>query len=151
MATSDSTLAGVRARMREDWNARAAEDAHYYVAFGRRNQSGEEFFDTAREQVRGLMLEMRRLPAARARARRALEIGCGPGRLMKPLSAAFGEIHGVDISDQMIERARENLAGIPHAHPHHAPNSNLEAFADESFDFVYSYAVFQHIPSREVV
>ncbi|MBN8729118.1 MAG: class I SAM-dependent methyltransferase [Acidobacteria bacterium] len=151
MATSDTTLAGVRARMREDWNARASEDAHYYVAFGRRNQSGEEFFDTAREQVRGLMLEMRRLPAARVRARRALEIGCGPGRLMKPLLAAFGEIHGVDISDQMIERARENLVGIPHAHAHHAPNSNLEAFADESFDFVYSYAVFQHIPSREVV
>jgi ubiquinone/menaquinone biosynthesis C-methylase UbiE len=27
----------------------------------------------------------------------------------------------------------------------------MAAFADESFDFVYSYAVFQHIPSRDVV
>lgn len=137
--------------MREDWNARAEEDAHYYVAFGRRNQSGDEFFDTAHEQVHGLKIEMGRLRAGPLRARRALEIGCGPGRLMKPLAALFGEIHGVDISDQMVARARENLADVPHAHPHHAPNSNLEAFADESFDFVYSYAVFQHIPSREVV
>ena len=28
---------------------------------------------------------------------------------------------------------------------------DLAAFADESFDLVYSYAVFQHIPSRDVV
>lgn len=137
--------------MRADWNARADEDAHYYVAFGRRNQSGDEFFDTASEQVHGFKLEMKRLEPGPLRVRRALEIGCGPGRLMKPLSALFGEIHGVDISDQMVARAKQNLAGVPHAHPHHAPNSNLEAFADSSFDFVYSYAVFQHIPSREVV
>jgi hypothetical protein len=29
--------------------------------------------------------------------------------------------------------------------------SDLAAFADASFDFCYSYAVFQHIPSRDVV
>lgn len=137
--------------MREDWNQRAAEDAHYYVAFGRRNQTGEEFFDTAREQVAGFEREMKRLVPGRRRARRALEIGCGPGRLLRPMSDHFGEIHGIDVSDEMIARARRNLAGIPHAHVHHAPNSDLSAFADESFDFVYSYAVFQHIPSREVV
>ena len=137
--------------MRDDWNRRASEDAHYYVAFGRRNQTGEEFFDTAREQVVGFRREMRRLTPGRPRARRALEIGCGPGRLLKPMSAFFGEIHGVDVADEMVARARTNLAAIPHAHAHHAPNSDLSAFADESFDFIYSYAVFQHIPSREVV
>ena len=30
-------------RMREDWNRRAREDAHYYVAFGRHNQDDDEF------------------------------------------------------------------------------------------------------------
>jgi ubiquinone/menaquinone biosynthesis C-methylase UbiE len=138
-------------QMREDWNARAREDAFYYVAFGRRNQNDDEFLATASEQVHGLELELRRLPPARARQRRALEIGCGPGRLMKPMAHHFGELHGVDISDEMVHRARLTLADIPHAHAHHAPRSNLEAFADDSFDFVYSYAVFQHIPSREVV
>jgi SAM-dependent methyltransferase len=137
--------------MRDDWNRRATEDAHYYVAFGRRHQTGEEFFDTAREQVQGFLREMRRLPPGNPRARRALEIGCGPGRLLKPMSDYFGEIHGVDISDEMIRRAAENLVAIPHAHVRHAPDSTLAAYADDSFDFVYSYAVFQHIPSREVV
>ncbi len=48
-------------------------------------------------------------------------------------------------------RARAKLAGIPHAHAHASSGADLAAFADESFDFVYSYAVFQHIPDREVV
>ncbi len=138
-------------KMREDWNARAREDANYYVAFGRRDQEDDEFQSTAHEVVHGLEWEMRRLPAGEKRNRRALEIGCGPGRLLRPMSAHFGEIHGVDISDEMVERARRRLAQIPHAHAHVARNSNLEMFCGESFDFVYSYAVFQHIPSREVV
>jgi SAM-dependent methyltransferase len=142
----------VRERMREDWNRRAIEDANYYVAFGRRDQDEEEFFATAKEVLHSLESEMRRLgPASNPRARRALEIGCGPGRLLKPLSRRFGEIHGVDVSDEMIRMARENLAAISHAHAHASSGADLAAFADESFDFVYSYAVFQHIPDREVV
>jgi SAM-dependent methyltransferase len=141
----------VHDEMRRDWDRRAREDAGYYVAFGRRRQSDEEFFATASDVVRALTAELKRLPPAAPGARRALEIGCGPGRLMRPLAAHFGEIHGVDISEEMIRRARENLAGIPHAHVQVAPRSDLAAFAGDSFDFVYSYAVFQHIPSHAVV
>lgn len=137
--------------MREDWNARAREDAHYYVAFGRRDQDDAEFLATAHEVLVALRNEIRRgLPSPPSEAR-FLEIGCGPGRLMKPMSELCAEIHGVDVSDEMIERARRNLAGIAHAHPHVGTGSTLERFAGGSFDFVYSYAVFQHIPSREVV
>ncbi|HYP14326.1 MAG TPA: class I SAM-dependent methyltransferase [Bryobacteraceae bacterium] len=142
----------VSERMRREWNERAREDAHFYVAFGRREQDDEEFFETAREIFVSLETELKRLDTSiRPRSRRALEIGCGPGRLMRPLSRHFGEVHGVDVSDEMIERARVNLARIPHAHPHHTTGADLAPFADESFDFVYSYAVFQHIPSQEVV
>ena len=108
----------VTERMRKEWNERAREDAHFYVAFGRREQNDDEFFETASEVVAGLEWELRRLPAREnRRAWRALEIGCGPGRLIKPMSKHFGEIHGVDVSDEMIIRARQNLRGIAHAHP----------------------------------
>jgi len=138
-------------QMREDWNRRAREDANYYVAFGRREQTDDEFFETAKEVVAGLEWELRRLGAGNPRARRALEIGCGPGRLLKPMSRDFGEIHGVDVSDEMIRLAREKLRGTPHAHAHATDGASLAMFADESFEVVYSYAVFQHIPSKEVV
>jgi SAM-dependent methyltransferase len=134
-------------RMRADWNERAGEDAYYYVAFGRREQDDEEFFSSASDVVKGLEWDLKRLAAREA----ALEIGCGPGRIMRPLSRHFSEIHGVDVSDEMIRLARERLRHTPNAHPQVTTGSDLSMFPDEKFDFVYSYAVFQHIPSREVV
>src|SRR5437764_1082042 len=139
-------------RMRSDWNRRARSDALYYVALGRRDQSWKDFFEGADELVRGFEKELERIrSAATGESRRALEIGCGPGRLMLPLSRHFSEIHGVDVSAQMVALARQNLAGIAHAHVHATDGTNLNQFEDESFDYAYSYAVFQHIPSREVV
>jgi SAM-dependent methyltransferase len=134
-------------RMRADWNQRAGEDANYYVAFGRREQDNEEFFSTGSDIAKTLELELKRLRGRDA----ALEIGCGPGRLLRPMSRNFKEIHGVDVSDEMIRLARERLSDTPSAHPHHSSGSDLAMFPDEKFDLVYSYAVFQHIPSREVV
>lgn len=138
--------------MRADWNERAREDAHYYAAFGRRDQEGSEFFAAAADLIRNLEDELRRFPQGTpASARRALEIGCGPGRLMRPMSRHFGEIHGVDVSDEMIAQARRNLDDISNARLHHTSGSDLSLFPSDRFDFVYSYAVFQHIPSAEVV
>jgi ubiquinone/menaquinone biosynthesis C-methylase UbiE len=145
-------VSSVSERMRADWNQRARDDAHFYVAFGGRDQTEEEFLATAADVLRSIEGQLKRLPAkANRRAFRALEIGCGPGRLVKSLSRHFGEIHGVDVSDEMIRLARERLGDIPHAHFHTTDGASLPQFADESFDFVYSYAVFQHIPSRDVV
>lgn len=71
--------------MRAEWNERAREDARYYVAFGRRGQEEEEFFASASDVVYSLEEELKRLPRnLPPEARRALEIGCGPGRLMRP-------------------------------------------------------------------
>src|SRR3954465_12022773 len=100
-------------RMRDDWNERAGEDAYYYVAFGRREQDDEEFFSTAADIVKGLEWDLKRVRGRDA----ALEIGCGPGRLMRPLSRNFAEIHGVDVSDERIRFAREPPRGASKASP----------------------------------
>jgi len=138
-------------RMRNEWNERAREDAGYYVAFGQRDQDDAAFFATATEVINNLEGELRRVAPAKRRAWRVLEIGCGPGRLMRPMSRHFAEIHGVDVSDEMIVRAREKLSDTPNAYVHVGDGAHLTEFAENSFDFVYSYAVFQHIPSQEVV
>src|ERR1022692_4629332 len=124
-------------KMRADWNDRAGEDAYYYVAFGRRKQDDSEFFQTADEVLAWLRDEMGRLEAEPGKGR-ALEIGCGPGRLMRPLSAEFQEIHGIDVSDRMIRLAERNLEGIAHAHVQATSGADLSPFANMYFDFVYS-------------
>ncbi len=134
--------------MRADWDRRAAEDAYFYVAFAERKQTREAFLATAAENLGIFEADLARLPAGE---KRALEVGCGPGRLMLPMSRHFTEIHGVDISGEMVKLARENLADVPHAHVQQTEGSDLRMFSSDFFDFVYSYAVFQHIPSRDVV
>jgi SAM-dependent methyltransferase len=144
--------AEVLEQMRADWNGRAREDARYYVAFGRRGQQDEEFFASAGDVVRLLEEELKRLPRQLApHQRRALEVGCGPGRLMRPMSRNFGEIHGVDVSDEMIRLAEARFGKASGIHVHATSGSDLSPLSSDYFDFVYSYAVFQHIPSREVV
>jgi SAM-dependent methyltransferase len=143
---------GISERMRADWNRRARQDAGYFVAFGRRDQDDAEFFATAAGVIHNFTRELRWFPRRPGdRGGRALEIGCGPGRLMRPVCAWFEEVHGVDVSDEMIRLGREKLRDVPNAHFHLSSGAGLEEFEDGSFDFVYSYAVFQHIPSREVV
>jgi SAM-dependent methyltransferase len=137
--------------MRHDWNERAREDAHYYVAFGRRRQCYEEFLGTAEGVIAVLEAELLRLKPHGGQGWKALEIGCGPGRLMLPFGRHFAEIHGVDVSDEMIRLARENLRNVPHAHVHCLNGMDLRPLASGHFDFVYSFAVFQHVPSRDVV
>ncbi len=141
----------VSAQMRRDWNARAKEDAGYYVAFGRRDQDEEGFFATAAEVVKGLEWELRRIPFAQRGGCKALEIGCGPGRLIRPMSWHFAEIYGVDVSDEMIALAKDKLRDIANAQVYATDGASLSQFEADSIDFLYSYAVFQHIPSREVV
>ena len=111
-----------------------------------------EFFATATEVINRVEWELSRVPLAERAGWRALEIGCGPGRLMRPISRHFAEIHGVDVSDEMIALAQaKSCATFRTRSTHVTDGASLPMFADESFDFVYSYAVFQHIPSREVV
>ena len=106
----------VSEQMRSDWDRRARKDACYYAAFGRLRQSREEFFDSAADVLRILREEFRRFPPGTDfKQLSALEIGCGPGRLMLPLSEVFGHISGVDVSGEMIALAKENLARVDHA------------------------------------
>jgi SAM-dependent methyltransferase len=126
-------------------------DTSYYVAYGRRGQSDAEFLAAATGVVNELEAELGRLKAEERGNWRALEIGCGSGRLMRPMSRHFLEIHGVNVAGDAIRQARENLQDVPHAHPREIHGTSLEDFGNQSFDFVYSFALFPYIPSRELV
>jgi len=80
------------------------------------------------------------------RTGRALDFGCGVGRLTQALGAAFERADGVDISETMIDLAREhNQLGDRCAY-HVNLASDLALFPDASFDFVFSTIVLQHNP-----
>jgi SAM-dependent methyltransferase len=75
-----------------------------------------------------------------------LDIGCGTGRVMEHLAPWCSEVHGIDISQRMVEGGRERLAHLPNVHFHHGNGYDLAGFEDGSFDVVYSIVALQHMP-----
>lgn len=132
-------------RMREDWDERARRDARRFVDCGH-GGSDEEFWSSGPRDLEDFVLEGVALePSAEA-----LEIGCGLGRLVKPLSERIARVTGVDISGEMIERAREALAGRPNVRLLRT-DGDLPETPDASLDLVYSLIVFQHVPAKAAV
>ncbi len=141
-------------KMRQDWDARARENARYYVATLKKDWTDEEFFasgeQTVAEEIETDMINI--CQGLEPREMRVLEIGCGAGRVTRALARRFGEVHGVDVSGEMVARAREALHEIPNAFVYQNNGTDLSVIPDgKPFDFAFSTIVFQHIPSRDVI
>lgn len=80
-----------------------------------------------------------------------LEVGCGVGRLLKHFYSVYEyEVTGVDISPNMIERAKEYLAGTIQFPELYVVDGTLP-IKDATVDLVYSFLVFQHIQTTDEV
>lgn len=141
-------MASLVEEMRSDWNARAAEDAHYFVAYGRRNQPLDAFLSSAENVVERVRRDLPRITSLGDGEKPVvLEIGCGVGRLIHFLRHDSSSIIGVDISEEMVSRASVFLRNDPAVKLHTLADNNLDCIPSHSVDFIYSYAVFQHLPS----
>lgn len=79
-----------------------------------------------------------------------LEIGCGIGNFLRPLSSLVREIHGVDISGEMLRLAKERFKNYSNIILHKT-NGQLTMLPDHYFDFIFSSGVFMHFPSKNLV
>lgn len=106
--------------------------------------SRNEFFATGERTITKLLGRIERRFGQVARGR-ALDHGCGVGRLTLPLAANFAEVVALDVAPAMLEEARANAA---RAHVDNicwaAADDRLSA-AVGSFDFVNSHLVLQHV------
>jgi SAM-dependent methyltransferase len=155
LPASDSALtkSELTSKMRDDWDQRARENARHYVATGKLDWNDEEYFESGRENVRReILTDMTNICQGKDPGQMTvLEIGCGSGRITRALSELFGQVYAVDISGEMIRLARESLHDRPNAHVFQNNGSDLSVLGDVQVDFAFSYIVFQHIPSRDVI
>lgn len=140
-------------KMRQDWDQRARENARHYVATGQKDWSDDEFFRSGEDSAAGDILnDFENVCQGRdPKQMRVLEIGCGAGRVTRALGRIFGEVHAVDVSGEMVAQARSALADMPHAHVYQNNGCDLSVIPPAEFDFAYSFIVFQHVPSREII
>lgn len=110
----------------------------------------EEFFETGRLEVEALLEVAARLGVPRRR-RRALDFGCGAGRLTQALGDHFETVLGVDVAPSMVALARaHNRHGTRCAYEVNA-QADLVRLGDAEIDLVYTSRVLQHIEPRYAV
>ncbi|MFQ6006078.1 MAG: class I SAM-dependent methyltransferase, partial [Woeseia sp.] len=122
----------------------------FYAALSRRDAKGnrwdaDEFFASGRNEIADAMNHLTRLGVVVARGR-AMDFGCGVGRLTQALCEEFDEAVGVDISCSMIECAEKHNNFGDRCIYRVNTTDDLKLLDSASFDFVYSNLSLQHSP-----
>ncbi len=74
-----------------------------------------------------------------------LEIGCGIGRFVRVLAPEVSYVTGLDLSREMIARARERCAGLTNVRLEVSSGRDLAGLGDASFDLVLAADVFPYL------
>src|SRR5438552_15113510 len=94
---------------RRRWEHFARTDAEYYILTEIADSSAPDarrrFFESGRHKAGEIFAAVEAELPGRGRA---IEIGCGVGRLTIPMAARFGEVIGVDIAPTMLEKLAAN-------------------------------------------
>ena len=127
------------------WNRNADRDPYYTIWSDPTTKNPETavaaFAESGRVKARYLAWFVH--PAARV-----VELGCGMGRILKPLAPSCGEVIGVDISERMLELAVEYTAGIDNLRLERTDGASLGMIDDSSVDLFYSLDVLIHVDRR---
>jgi len=136
-----------------DWETLGASDPYWAVLTDDRFHSGNltreniaQFFARGEQDVASVFSAIEKCITPAFRPGRALDFGCGVGRLVIPMANRCGAVVGVDVSDAMLSEARRNAerAGIVNAEFVKGDDDLSRVTGD--FDFVHSYIVLQHVP-----
>lgn len=135
-------------RLQRTWNALGHEDPLWAVLSHRDKRGNrwdlEEFLATGREEIRAVLDHARAL-RPELPTRKALDFGCGVGRLSQALAEHFEAVLGVDVAPSMVQRARELNRHGERCRYHLNATTDLTGLGDGEFDFVYSNITLQHM------
>ena len=142
-------------RMKKEWDARAKMDPLLAIATGH-SQSEDDFWKSGVDECKNLLgiegdLFSTIIKNKEPSKMKILEIGCGIGRILIPMSKIFGEAIGVDVSSEMVQLGQKHIANLPNCKILENNGVDLSLFTDNYFDFCCSYIVFQHIPEKKIV
>jgi ubiquinone/menaquinone biosynthesis C-methylase UbiE len=136
--------------MRRDWDERARRDAFLYIASWRKDWDEASFFESGEQDylrlVHPILQKLQFDPATET----AAEFGCGAGRMTRSFAQRFRSVTAVDISEEMQSRAKGYLRSFSNIRWVLSSGETISGIESASVDFVFSYLVLQHMPTKEV-
>jgi SAM-dependent methyltransferase len=131
------------------WDERAREDAFFFVddrlEYGKPDL--ERFW---RQGAEALDLILDALGLEVRAADDVVEIGCGVGRITRELARRARTVRALDVSGEMLARARELNPDLTNVEWVQGDGTSLAGVDDTSADGCFSHVVFQHIPDPAV-
>ena len=142
-------------KMKKEWDARSKLDTLFVIST-EHSENYEDFWQSGMDDIKSILdIDGSRFEKIThqkdPKKMRILEIGCGIGRLLIPMSEIFGQVIGVDISSEMIHKGKKHLENIQNCQIFENNGIDLSEFSDNYFDFCFSFIVFQHIPEKKIV
>jgi len=136
-------------RLRMVWERLAREDPFWAVLMAPEKAGNQwkidEFFATGVREVDDSIGRLaQHLPALPRQ--RALDFGCGAGRLTQALGRHYEQVTGVDVAAGMVELAKRHNPTPGRVSFVHNPRSDLRRFDSDHFDLVFSLITLQHVP-----
>ncbi len=139
--------------LKRNWESLAHKDALAAILTDESRSGGRwditEFMATGDIEIETVLHHLEDIGIHPERGGAVLDFGCGVGRLTQALARRFQSCIGIDISQEMITQAN-NLNHYGHCRYVFSATPRLP-FADESFSFLYSNIVLQHVPRSYAV
>lgn len=95
----------------------------------------EAFYASGRQYIAGIVAQLERHAGGRPSGR-ALDFGCGVGRLAEAMADYADEVNGLDISPGMLDLARKRGSKVNYT----------GVLPGGQFDWINTFIVLQHIP-----
>ena len=142
-------------KMKKEWNERTKMNPLFVIATDH-SETEEDFWNSGIDEcndILGINTEryQKIIENKDTSSMNVLEIGCGIGRILIPMRKIFGNATGIDISSEMVLLGQKYVSDILNCSIIENNGVDLSEFSDNSFDFCYSFIVFQHIPEKKIV
>lgn len=139
--------------LRGNWDGLGRTDPLWAILFSPERHGGgwegheDEFFESGRQAVAAVVTSLQARGLLPSRVSRALDFGCGAGRLTQGLASYADHVDGVDVAESMIELAHKHNAHPDRVRYRLNEAADLALFETDTFDLILSIIVLQHIPN----
>lgn len=136
--------------LKKNWNQFGKDDPYWAILTDPDKKGNkwdeDQFFESGRRRMNKVASRLKGLKSNFS-FQRALDFGCGAGRLTQGLANHFDTVAGVDIAASMIQLANEKNKKENCTYFLNEKN-DLSLFKNEEFDFIFSLITLQHMQPK---